>query len=259
MGRRWPDDSLQAFCCSPPAGQGRHRRRAQRAAARPMPRPRFSPAAASGRPSATSRRCRGWSRRSRASPAGAPPTRPTSRSVRAAPAISRRCEVTFDPARISYRRARPPLPAGDRSRPIPAASSATAAPITGPRSSHSIRPSAATRWRRGPRRTGYCAGRVVTPVRGAGALLRRPRPITRTMPAETRATTAAYRRGCGKDARLRVVWGAQGAALGALTVKHLLPRGEGRVEAGAASIGESSDPVGAPAPQPSPRERGSLA
>ena len=109
-------------------------------------------------------------------------------------------------------RARPPLPAHDRSdrrrRPVLRPRRA----ITAPRSSPSTRPSGATpqaargRGQPDPARPGGDAGarrrRASTPAEAYHQDYARRNP----------AAYSRYRRGCGKDARIRAVWGPQGAA-----------------------------------------------
>ena len=122
-------------------------------------------------------------------------------------------QVTFDPARIGYGQIGAPVPEDDRP-------DRRRRPVLRPR--RAITDTAIFALNPAQRREAEAAraeanrilrGRVVTPVRGAAAFYPAEayhQDYARRNPDRYNA----YRRGCGKDARLRAVWGAQ--ARGAL-------------------------------------------
>ena len=206
MSKQFLIASLLLAACGQSSGETRERGAAAPRGP-PTPRPRSSPAAASGRPSATWRRCRAWSRRCRASPAAASPIPATRRWCAAAPAIWRRCGSS------SIRR-------GSAIASSPRASCAAIDPTDSGGQfcdrGESYR-TAIFALDAGQRRDAAAAvaeanrvlrGRVVTPVRGAARFYAAEayhQDYARRNPGHY----DRYRRGCGKDARLRAVWGNQ--------------------------------------------------
>ncbi len=118
-------------------------------------------------------------------------------------------EIVYDPAKVSLREAAAGVLATTSTLFRPTRSSATAARSTGPASSTRTRSRRRPRWRPRRRSRTRAASRrgPSSPRSWPRSPSTRPRSTTRTTTSGTPFDTTTYRTGCGRDRRLKELWG----------------------------------------------------